>query len=326
MIFDEWEGAEVCENCGLVKSGLVTLGGIDFGSDGRPMGVIVGEHDSGSATAWGSLYSKKGLPFQQYSYADKCKRQVVQSLTAASARLKLSTSQTEEAQALIERATDGRWGGGHVADVLMAACLYATARIACLPVSIIEVADAAQCDIYEVGGTFRRLCQALSITVPPVDPKFFIARAMSSISLFKGQQNLSRQVADSCHSLLEFSRRQGLLIGRHAPPVTAAALTIAAQANKVAVLLLDVCVAMRCGMGTASFRYRELQARLIEVGRELPWGRDIKLSKIQHYLPFLLKHVARKNKIEDFDQQKSESKISAKKKKIRARRRNFEER
>ena len=103
----------------------------------------------------------------------------------AAGQLRLSKDAAADAKALVVRASEGRWGDGDWTTLLVGACVYAASRQNALPLTIRDVAEACQLDVFAVGRVYNRLKQIHGLRVPPLDPGAFVARAAAAVPALK---------------------------------------------------------------------------------------------------------------------------------------------
>jgi len=148
-------------------------------------------------------------------------------------------------------------------EAVSAACIHIAVRRAKLPLSMVEVADAAGLPPHHAWLVYRRVLSSLEDkTVPAVDPSTFILRAVAAVpalATWQGEEGPRRLVADS-GTFLRFAETEGLLTGRHPLAVTVACILMAARVHQVAVSLERVCAAVHAVPSTALRRFKELLA------------------------------------------------------------------
>ena len=100
---------------------------------------------------------------------------------ACSDQLRLGKDAAADAKALVVKACDGRWGEGEWTTMLTGACVYAASRQNALPITVRDVAEACQLDVFALGRVYNRLKFLHELKVPPLDPATFVARAAAAI-------------------------------------------------------------------------------------------------------------------------------------------------
>ena len=106
---------------------------------------------------------------------------ITKSVNFACGQLRLSKDAAADAKALVVKACDGRWGDGEWTTMLTGACVYAASRQNQLPITVRDVAEACQLDVFALGRVYNRLKFLHELKVPPLDPGKFVARAAAAI-------------------------------------------------------------------------------------------------------------------------------------------------
>ena len=106
---------------------------------------------------------------------------ITKSVNFACGQLRLGKDAAADAKALVVKACDGRWGEGEWTTMLTGACVYAASRQNALPITVRDVAEACQLDVFALGRVYNRLKFLHELKVPPLDPATFVARAAAAI-------------------------------------------------------------------------------------------------------------------------------------------------
>ena len=99
---------------------------------------------------------------------------ITKSVNLACGQLRLGKDATADAKALVVKACDGRWGEGEWTTMLTGACVYAASRQNALPITVRDVAEACQLDVFALGRVYNRLKFLHELKVPPLDPATFV--------------------------------------------------------------------------------------------------------------------------------------------------------
>jgi transcription factor IIIB subunit 2 len=91
-----------------------------------------------------------------------------------------------------------------------AACVYLTCRTEGTAHLLIDISDVLQICCYELGRTYLKLSQALSINIPAVDPCLYILRFAAKLE-FGGK---TQQVANTALRLVQRMKRDSIHSGR----------------------------------------------------------------------------------------------------------------
>ena len=80
---------------------------------------------------------------------------ITKSVNFACGQLRLGKDATADAKALVVKACDGRWGEGEWTTMLTGACVYAASRQNALPITVRDVAEACQLDVFALGRVYN---------------------------------------------------------------------------------------------------------------------------------------------------------------------------
>lgn len=181
-------GCDICSACGHVLSERALSTSVQY-DDAGALGTFLHDgatHGGHLAAARGGLsLAAGGAP----SMARKMFRDeeathlenIARSVTFAAGQLKLPRDAAADARALVTRASEGRWGDGDWTVLLVGACVYCAARQNQLPITMRDVAEACQLDVFALGRVFNKLKRIHDVRLPPVDPKAFVARAAAAV-------------------------------------------------------------------------------------------------------------------------------------------------
>ena len=181
-------GCDICSACGHVLSERALSTSVQY-DDAGALGTFLHDgatHGGHLAAARGGLsLAAGGAP----SMARKMFRDeeathlenIARSVTFAAGQLKLPRDAAADARALVPRASEGRWGDGDWTVLLVGACVYCAARQNQLPITMRDVAEACQLDVFALGRVFNKLKRIHDVRLPPVDPKAFVARAAAAV-------------------------------------------------------------------------------------------------------------------------------------------------
>ena len=122
---------------------------------------------------------------------------ITKSVNFACGQLRLSKDAAADAKALVVKACDGRWGDGEWTTMLTGACVYAASRQNQLPITVRDVAEACQLDVFALGRVYNRLKFLHELKVPPLDPGKFVARAAAAIPELREAIDASSAGADN---------------------------------------------------------------------------------------------------------------------------------
>jgi len=185
-------GCDICSACGHVLTERALTTTVQYNEDGA-LGTFLHDgatHGGHLAAARGGLTVAAGV---NPSVARKMFRDeqtthlenISKAVNFAAGQLRLSKDAAADAKALVVRASEGRWGDGDWTTLLVGACVYAASRQNALPLTIRDVAEACQLDVFAVGRVYNRLKQIHGLRVPPLDPGAFVARAAAAVPALK---------------------------------------------------------------------------------------------------------------------------------------------
>eukprot|EP00249_Psilotum_nudum_P019560 c27316_g1_i2 orf=207-1946(+) len=306
VLFDAASGVRACDSCGLVKEDTSFESAAVFNEGGEYQGTFVAHSDTGVLAAT-LLSSRKDRKRQWahvgHGFLDRREHKrlyVLKKASLMSSLLRLPKERVHEVTHMLEIATGGEWGLGRWIDVLVGACIYITARQNRLPLSKVEVAEVVGCDVGELGRMFNRVLDVMDLTLPDVDPHIFLQRTISTFPPFaKLEKDMSQKLSRQGRLLLYFAHQRFITTGRHPLPVIAAVLMIVAEANQVKVGLDELSKELHIHNYTARLRLKELQESLIDVGQRLPWGKDITVKTFNRHLPFIVKYLETKMRVQN---------------------------
>jgi len=186
-------------------------------------------------------------------------------------------------------------------------------------VTLPEVASAVSCDAFAVGRSALRIAEHLGTPLPPTDTPALVRasgsrssaharapltrraspsqlrRAVTQLPQFRGGGAPGREqpVETQALCVLRFAAACGLATGRHPRALAAAALSLAAEAAGVKLLLCDAAAALCAAADTAALRLAEIRGALVSFAQAvLPWGADVTLATLPAHLAFTLSTLA----------------------------------
>jgi transcription initiation factor TFIIB len=106
---------------------------------------------------------------------------------------------------------------GRSIEGVATACLYAACRKEGIPRSLEEVAAVSRVEQKEIGRTYRYISKELGLKMEPVDPKEYVPRFCSELSV-------SEEVKMKANEIIDVTAEQGLLSGKSPTGFAAAAI------------------------------------------------------------------------------------------------------
>lgn len=245
LVADDAHGETVCESCGLV----ITEGEIDRGPEWRAFDAAernqkarVGApttnllHDRGLSTniswqnkdAYGQTLSANQRQkmkrlrtwnerFKTQNSKERNLRQALGEIDRMASALGLGKDIRETASAIYRRALGEDLLPGRSIEGVATAAVYAAARLAGTPRSLDEVTRVSRIEGREFKRTYRYLVRELGLEIRPADPTSYVSRFVSEL-------NLSNEVEQQAHELLDTAKEQAIHSGKSPVGLAAAAV------------------------------------------------------------------------------------------------------
>ena len=279
LVSDEERGETVCAECGLV----VDEDQIDPGPEWRAFDAKekdqksrVGApttntmHDKGLSTnigwqnkdAYGnSLGSRQREKMQRlrkwnerFRTRDSKERNLKQALgeiDRMASALGLPDNVRETASVIYRRALDEDLLPGRSIEGVATSALYAAARKAGTPRSLDEISNVSRVEKDEIARTYRYVVRELSLEIQPADPKSYVPRFVSDLSV-------SDEVERRARDLLDTATEKGIHSGKSPVGLAAAAVYAAALLSNEKVTQSEVSDVSDISEVTIRNRYHEL--------------------------------------------------------------------
>lgn len=248
-ISDEKTGDQICVNCGAVIDERIIDRGPEwraFSSEEQKTKTRVGSPitlrklDKGLSTTIDArdrdIYGRQLSPsLQQQMYRlrrwqrrshlqSSAERNLLQAfieLDRMSSQLRISRT-TRETSALIYRKTlEKHLSRGRSIDAVVAASVYAAARMRGIPLTFDDIAQRSKISKKELGKAYRVLITELNLKIPPPNPVTYIPRFTAELQLSESCQRKAVEV-------LHLAKQKGLTLGKDPKGVAAAAIYLAA--------------------------------------------------------------------------------------------------
>ena len=123
----------------------------------------------------------------------------------------------EVASVIYRRALKDDLIRGRSIEGVATSALYAACRKEGIPRSLEEISDVSRVERKEIGRTYRYISQELGLEMKPVDPKKYVPRFCSELSL-------SEEVQSKANDIIETTAEEGLLSGKSPTGYAAAAI------------------------------------------------------------------------------------------------------
>ena len=245
-------GGVVCTNCGAVLSENTIVNEVQFV-----------ENSSGGSSAVGQFVSSDGLSRLKniVGLRGPCfreSREVTLSnakkrISAVCQNLRLTSSSLDTAYSIFKLALTKGLTKGRKKDHTIGACVYITCRTDQTPHMLIDVSDALQIDIYELGRNYLKLCTELHINVPAMDPCLYICRFAHKLSL----DDKTHAVTETALRIVQRMKSDWMHTGRRPSGLCGAALIIAARLHEFDRTISDVIKIVRVHESTLRKRLKE---------------------------------------------------------------------
>lgn len=122
-----------------------------------------------------------------------------------------------------------------------AACLYMTCRIEGTSHMLLDLSDATQVNIFELGKTYLKLSNALCINIPPIDPCIYIVRFSNRLHKLIGTDlSKVRDIELTALRLVQRMKRDWIHTGRRPSGLCGAALLVACRLNGIHCNIRDI--------------------------------------------------------------------------------------
>ena len=136
---------------------------------------------------------------------------------------------------------------------IIGGCVYLACRTEGTPHMLIDVSDAVETDVFEVGRTYLRLSTALCISIPAIDPCLYIIRFSHKLAF----GNKTHEVSETALRLVKRMKKDWMHTGRRPSGVCGAALVIAARFHNFNRTIQDVIKVVKVHESTVRKRLTE---------------------------------------------------------------------
>jgi transcription initiation factor TFIIB len=251
LICDPNSGEKVCNRCGLVKSEVIINRSPEwraFTLKEKEMKKRTGvpasytSYDKGLYTSFRTDKDHQGRRLKsdtrwkmhrlkRWDVRSKLEESGMRNLSQAMSELvrlgdilHLPYGSRERAAIIYRRALEEDLIKGRTIAGFVAASVYAACRLANMPRSLKEVAEASTEDMKDISRTYRYLLLKLDIKMPVDDPMKFVSRIASKIDVSRETDRLTVEI-------LQEAREKKALTGKDPRGITAAALYMACKVN-----------------------------------------------------------------------------------------------
>ncbi|KAK4319641.1 hypothetical protein Pmani_009425 [Petrolisthes manimaculis] len=226
-------GHIVCTICGTVSELGSIVNEVQFLENNRGGSSAVGQFVSSDAI--------RSYPIIQSFQAPRVSREITlrkakKNTEALAQQLRLSSFATDTAFNFFKLAYHNGLTRGRKSSHVIGSCVYISCRTEQTPHMLIDVSDALQVDVYELGRTYLKLSTVLCIHMPIIDPSIYIWRF--SCKLEFGDKTHS--VSETALRLVKRMKRDWMHTGRRPSGICGAALVIAARLHNFNRTITDV--------------------------------------------------------------------------------------
>eukprot|EP00457_Paulinella_chromatophora_P004073 gb/GEZN01004083.1/.p1 GENE.gb/GEZN01004083.1/~~gb/GEZN01004083.1/.p1 ORF type:complete len:644 (+),score=167.64 gb/GEZN01004083.1/:54-1985(+) len=209
-----------CEDCGAILSEAAVVSSVSFDDCS-----VVGTHVSGNG---GFLSSSARAPAG--AGFGKESREVIlergrRRIRELAGMLGLSTRLVDGADRLFRLCVQNNFIQGRKTDNVLAVCLYVVCRQQQTAHMLIDFSDILSTNMFVLGNTFLKMIQLLNLSIPPVDPSFFIHRFASKLEL----GDKAHEVALTALKIVARMKRDWMTTGRRPSGICGAALLVAGR-------------------------------------------------------------------------------------------------
>ncbi|MEM2932628.1 MAG: transcription initiation factor IIB [Candidatus Pacearchaeota archaeon] len=277
FIYDETRGELVCSNCGLVVEEQPIERGREWrefeegkrrGRAGAPLSLQ--KFDLGLSTSIGKnidLYrlstekkTKKFFRLKKWqervgTSIERNLRLAMGELTRIASYLNLPNLIRDEAARVYNMVLQKGFIRGRNMESVIAACIYGACRTYGIPRTLDEITEATNVERKEIGRTYRFIIRKLGVKIKPSDPKDYITRFASILTL-------SPKTQQDAIKLLKRKEISELMSGRGPAGIAAAALYVASLLNDERRTQREVADVAGVTEVTIRNRYKELLGKL----------------------------------------------------------------
>lgn len=247
IIFDQNRGERICEKCGYVVENKIIDQGAEwraFDSSEQDKRSRVGSpttftvHDKGLATIIGyenrdhfgnklsasrraQIYRlrKWQIRTRVHSSTDRNLAHAMSELDRISSQLSLPRNVKETAAIIYRKAIESKLVRGRSIEAMVAATVYAAARVRRVPRTLDEIANESRISKKELGRCYRLLIRKLTLNIPLASPIDYLVRFGTELGLSGITQRTAAEVIRS-------AKENGLTAGKDPTGLAAAAIYI----------------------------------------------------------------------------------------------------
>ena len=254
-------GQTVCCECGVVLAEDFIVSEVQFVENAQGFSSAVGNFVSHDDIGPRNLFQDRNISISSRQLTYSSGKKQIDALC-----IQLRTDSLIPGAALMNFKMSVSKGitNGRKRVHVIAACVYLACRTFKSHLMLIDVSDAVQTDVFEVGRTYLKLMNALCIQLPAIDPCLYMIRFAHRLEF----GDMENTVCTTAVRLVERMKKDSLHTGRRPSGICGAALIIAARFHNFNRTIQDVIRVVRVHEST-------VRKRLMEFG-------DTKSSELTH--------------------------------------------
>lgn len=245
-------GSLICTECGKVFEENQIVNEVNFVSDGGGGNVMLGNFiaDDGLNNPLSQVGQRNSRELTLRKAKDAIKHLVAQ--------LRLKDHHTEEAYNYYRLALSKSLTRGRRAEQIYASCVYLSCRTGSTDTEhmLLDFSEVLKINVFVLGKTFIQLTRALNITLPLLDPAFYIYRFAHKL----GFASQSKDVIDTANRIVSRMKRDWMAIGRRPSGICGAAFVMAARLHGFKCNIEDITKVVKIGQNTIKKRLHEFGA------------------------------------------------------------------
>ena len=282
-MIDPNSGEKICANCCLINAEKLIDPGIEwraFNSEERDKRSRIGSplmntiHDKGLSTIIGyenkdsfgnkltasrraQIYRlrKWQIRSRVHSSLDKNLAHAMSELDRLTSQLSIPRNVKETAAVIYKKAIDNRLVRGRSIEAMIAASVYAAARVRRVPRTLEEISDETRVNKKDLGRCYRLLIRKLALNIPLASPVDYLVR-------FGTELGLSGMCQRDAAAILSEAKETGLTAGKDPTGLAAAAIYISGILKKERRTQRSIAEIARVTEVTVRNRYKELVTKL----------------------------------------------------------------
>lgn len=240
---DPTRGDTLCTKCGSVIEENLIVSELQFEEGVHGAANLIGRMVSSDANykslAAGTLGNNLAVSSRESREItlENAKRR----MKAIGQQLRLNNHCVTTAFNFYKMALSRRLTYGRRQNNVYAACLYMTCRIEGTSHMLLDLSDATQVNIFELGKTYLKLSNALCINIPPIDPCIYIVRFSNRLHKLIGTDATKvRDIELTALRLVQRMKRDWIHTGRRPSGLCGAALLVACRLNGIHCNIRDI--------------------------------------------------------------------------------------